>query len=293
VGSQLTIGEFGTVTHLSVRTLRRYHDAGLLVPATVDPFTGYRYYAPEQIPTAQVIHKLRQLDVPLAEIESILATDDRQQRAEVIAGHLKRLEDELTRTQAAVVSLRRLLRPDPADIHVELRSVPVRTVAAITDHVRVGDSLNWYDAAMAELDSAFPPAEHAGPPGGRYSNELFTHGRGLMTVFRPVRTPRSAGRIEVIELPAADLAVAVHPGPHDDLDVTYGRLGAWVVAHALAVDGPVHETYLVGPRDTEDPTGWRTEIGWPVFQLAPTTEPGDHETVERAASPIRSATASG
>lgn len=269
----LTIGQFATVTHLSVRTLRRYHDAGLLEPAAVDPFTGYRYYQPEQIPTAQVIHRLRQLDVPLAEVRSILAAEDPQQRADVVMRHLRRLEAELDRTRAAVVSLRRLLRPEPADVQVELRSVPARTVAAVSGHVELGGSLAWFDSAMAELDAAFPPAERTGPPGGRYANELFTHGAGAMTVFRPVRAPRRSGRIEVVELPPADLAVAVHAGPHDDIDVTYGRLGAWVVAHALAVDGPVHETYRVGPRDTGDPRSWRTEIGWPVFRLAPAVEP--------------------
>ncbi|MCK0173808.1 MULTISPECIES: MerR family transcriptional regulator [Mycobacteriaceae] len=269
--SGLTIGEFATVTHLSVRTLRRYHEAGLLQPARVDPSTGYRYYLPEQIPTAQVIHRLRELDVPLAEVGSILSTDDPQQRAEVIAGHLQRLESELARTRAAVASLRRLLRPEPDDIDVELRSVPARTVAAISGRVAHDDSLSWFDAAMAELDAAFPPDEHTGPPGGHYANELFTHGAGAMTVYRPVRAPRRSGRIEVVELPRADVAVARHQGPHDDIDVTYGRLGAWVVTHALAVDGPIHETYLVGPRDTLDPDRWRTEIGWPVFRLAPVT----------------------
>jgi hypothetical protein len=29
--------------------------------------------------------------------------------------------------------------------------------------------------------------------------------------------------------PPVDLAVTVHAGPHDDIDVTYGRLGDWVV----------------------------------------------------------------
>jgi DNA-binding transcriptional MerR regulator len=271
--SGLTIGEFATLTHLSVRTLRRYHEAGLLRPATVDRFTGYRYYEPEQIPIAQVIHRLRQLDVPLAEVKSILATDDPEQRADVVMRHLRRLEAELDRTRAAVVSLRRLLRPDPADIHVELRSVPARTVAAISDRVERGGSLAWFDAAMAELDAAFPPAERTGPPGGHYANELFTHGAGSMTVFRPVRAPRRSGRIDVVELPATDLAVAVHVGPHDDIEVTYGRLGAWVVTHALAVDGPVHEIYQLGPRDTGEADRWRTEIGWPVFRLAPGVEP--------------------
>ncbi len=272
--SGLTIGEFATLTRLSVRTLRRYHAAKLLEPDTVDPSTGYRYYAPEQIPTAQVIHQLRQLDVPLAEVESILAADDPQHRAEVIAGHLRRLEDELDRTRAAVASLRRLLRPDPAEIDVELRSMPMRTVAAIKGHVQLDNSLEWYDSAMAELDAAFPPAERTGPPGGQYSNELFTHGAGAFAVFRPVRVPRPEGRIEVTKLPAVELAVTVHSGPHDDIDVTYGRLGAWVVAHALTVDGPIHETYVVGPRDTLDPPSWRTEIGWPVFRLTRAGEPG-------------------
>ena len=32
----LTIGDFSQITHLSVKTLRRYHEAGLLEPDAVD-----------------------------------------------------------------------------------------------------------------------------------------------------------------------------------------------------------------------------------------------------------------
>jgi DNA-binding transcriptional MerR regulator len=269
VRTSLTIGEFATLSHLSVRTLRRYHETGLLEPAAVDPFTGYRYYSAEQIPPAQVIRRLRDLDVPLAEVKAILATGDPQRRAELITGHLLRLEGELDRTKAAVMSLRQLLHPGAADLHVELRSVPPRTVAAISSHVRRDAVHPWYDAAMAELDAAFPAAERTGAPGGHYANELFTEGAGTMTVFQPVREPSESGRITITELPAAELAVTVHPGPHDDIDVTYGRLGAWVIGHALAVNGPVHETYLAGPRDISAPGQWRTEIGWPIFRLTP------------------------
>jgi DNA-binding transcriptional MerR regulator len=270
VRNGLTIGEFATLSHLSVRTLRRYHEAGLLEPATVDPFTNYRYYQPDQIATAQVIHRLRELDMPLAEVKSILATDDPDQRAGLVAGHLRRLEAELDRTRAAVVSLRQLLRPDPDELEVELRSVAARSVAAVrTPAVRLEEAIAWFDTAMDELDAAFPPEERTGPAGGQYANALVTEGSGAMTVFRPVHHPRTAGRIEVAELPPADLAVTVHAGPHDDIDVTYGRLGAWVSTHTLSVDGPVHETYLTGPRDTPDSRLWRTEIGWPVFRVGP------------------------
>ena len=264
----LSIGEFATFTQLSVRTLRRYHEAGLLVPTSVDPFSGYRYYTAEQIPTAQVIHRLRELDVPLAQVQSILATDDVERREELIAAHLDRLEDELQRTRAAVVALRHLLRPSGGPLVVELRSVPARTVAAISDTVSRRAVQDWYSSAMSELGAAFPASERIGPPGGRYANELFGNGLGAVTVFYPVREPVSSGRIEVTALPAVELAVAVHPGPHDDISETYGNLGRWVTEHALSVDGPVHETYLVGPADTDDAERWRTEIGWPIFRVA-------------------------
>jgi DNA-binding transcriptional MerR regulator len=275
VSRGLTIGEFAQVTHLSVRTLRRYHESGLLEPASVDPASGYRYYTAGQIPAAQVIHRLRELDVPLADVAKILATEDAAERADLIGGHLRRLEDELERTRAAVVSLRRLLRPDDGGLDVELRSAPARTVAAVEGVVDHGDVLSWYDEAMAELDAAVAGLPALGPPGGRYANELFTGGRGAVLVHRPVTNPPARGRVRAVDLPAAELAVVVHSGPHDDIDVTYGRLGAWVVGHALAVDGPVHETYLVGPRDDPDPAAWRTEIGWPVFRISPTPQDSD------------------
>ena len=134
----LAIGEFSQLTHLSVRTLRRYHEAGLLEPAEVDQLTGYRYYSAEQIPTAQVIHRLRELDVPLPEVQGILRSPDPDVRATLVANHLQRLESELDRTRAAVASLRRLLQPEPAPLQVELRAIPAATVAAIEDVVEHG-----------------------------------------------------------------------------------------------------------------------------------------------------------
>ena len=263
----LAIGEFSRLTHLSVRTLRRYHDAGLLEPATVDPATGYRYYSAEQIPTAQVIHRLRELDVPLPDVQRILRSGDPGARASLVADHLQRLETELDRTRAAVVSLRRLLRPDPAPLDVELRAVPATTVAAIEDDVARGEVLAWYAGAMAELDAVVTAP--TGPPGGLYDNALFETGRGHLLVYRATEHPRHSGRVHAVTLPAVELALTTHVGEHDDIAVTYGELGTWVVGNALAVAGPVRETYLVGPRDTKDPAAWRTEIGWPVFRMTP------------------------
>ncbi len=262
----LAIGDFSRLTHLSVRTLRRYHDAGLLEPAVVDGATGYRYYTVDQIPTAQVIHRLRELDVPLSDVQRILRAPDPGSRAGLVAEHLQRLESELDRTRAAVASLRRLLRPDPAPIEVELRAVPAETVAAVEDVVDHDDVLVWYAGAMAELDAAVG-AGASGPPGGTYDNALFEEGRGRALVYVPTAEPPHTGRVHAATLPPVELAVATHLGDHDDIEVTYGELGTWVVENALSVAGPVRERYLVGPRDVSDALQWRTEIGWPVFRV--------------------------
>lgn len=95
---------------------------------------------------------------------------------------------------------------------------------------------------------------------------MFTRHRGQATIFVPCAGPvRPTGRVTATVVPAAELAVVEHRGPPADVDRAYGALGAYVARHALAVDGPIREYYLVGQHDTPDATQWRTEIGWPVF----------------------------
>ncbi len=91
---------------------------------------------------------------------------------------------------------------------------------------------------------------------------------GRMLLYRPAPEPPTRGRVHPVRLPAVELVVTTHQGEHDGIDVTYGELGSWVARNALTVAGPVRECYLVGPRETDDPAAWRTEIGWPVFRVS-------------------------
>ena len=267
----LSIGDFSRITHLTVKTLRHYHDAGLLEPARIDAQSGYRYYDTTQVPTAQVIRRLRDLGLPVRAVGEVLAADDPADRSQLIAGHLRRLEAELVRTRESVASLRRLLEPTPPELAIELRLVPATSAAAIGADVGRDEVLTWYGEAMVELDAVLGAHGRVpdGPPGGMYDNELFTDGHGHATVYRPVLEPPTGGRVRPIVLPGIELAVTVHRGPHDDIDVTYGALGTYVTERALAISGPVRETYLVGPHDSADPGKWRTEIGWPIFRTSP------------------------
>jgi DNA-binding transcriptional MerR regulator len=272
MAGSLTIGDFSRVTFLSVKTLRHYHRAGLLEPAEVDQVTGYRRYTSAQIPIAQVIRRFRDLDMPLDDIGRVLRAPDQTTRSQLIAAHLTRLEETLAETQRAVASLRDLIEhPSPSAV-IEHRRLSATSAAAITATVNIGDLVAWYHGAVGEIQGTLSAQDivASGPPAAIYANELFADERGDATLFFPVIDEfRPVGRVGPMSVPGADVAVITHSGSHDDLDRSYGALATYVNEHALAVDGPIRECYVVGPHDTDDESAWRTEICWPIFETRP------------------------
>ena len=268
--STLTIGDFSRATFLSVRMLRHYHELGLLEPVDVDADSGYRRYAPEQIVTAQVIRRFRDLDMPLEDIQIVLKAPDVETRNRVIANHLARLESSLAQTQQTVASVRSLLdRPQDSSVTIEHRHVAATPAALITDIVDTAHVVAWFRGAMGEVAATLSAKgiSPAGPVGGIFEPELLNEGEGRVTIFLPCDPlPQPVGRVSTDIIPPAELAIMVHLGSNTEVDRTYGALAAYVTKHALAVDGPIREYYLVGPSDTPDESLWQTEIGWPIFQ---------------------------
>jgi DNA-binding transcriptional MerR regulator len=274
MSTTLAIGDFSRATHLNVKTLRHYHRVGLLEPAHVDPGTGHRRYGTDQIPTAQVIRRFRALDMPLEDIRAVISTPDLTERNQRIAGHLQRLESTLERTQEAAASLRDLLEPpfnaQPAVFtHRRMHAAPA---AAVSEVIDIGDANAWYRGALGELHAllAAQRITPTGSDGAIYANDLFTHERGQATVFVPCDgSVRATGRVDTLVVPEVELALTEHRGSHKGMDLAYGALATYVTDHALAVEGPIREYYIVGPHETADEAEWRTEVGWPIFQTGP------------------------
>jgi DNA-binding transcriptional MerR regulator len=273
VPAELTIGDFARATHLGVKTLRHYHRVGVLQPADIDPDTGYRSYTTDQIPTAQVIRRFRDLEMPLEDIKAVLTAEDLGARNAVISAHLDRLQATLARTEAAANALHDLLeRPaDASPPGLEHTSVAAAPAAAISDTVQVESLSAWFQGALGELRATLQ-AQHndvTGPAGGLYETELFADELGNATVFIPCEPGfRTTGRVQAVVIPPAELATTVHAGSHADIDLAYGALATYVANHALGVEGPIREYYLVGRLDTSDESQWRTQIGWPIFATA-------------------------
>lgn len=65
MSNYLTIGQVAQIKNINVKSLRYYDKIGVLKPAYTDPYTGYRYYTPQQLLYVDLVKFLIDLDIPL------------------------------------------------------------------------------------------------------------------------------------------------------------------------------------------------------------------------------------
>lgn len=133
--SLISIGEFAQASRLSPKALRLYDELGLLVPARVDGYTGYRWYAPEQLERARLVAALRRIGMPLARIKLILDQPP-DAAAEEVRAHWSATEIEhAARGELAGLLVNRLLGERSAMFEVEVRRLPERRVLSMIRRV--------------------------------------------------------------------------------------------------------------------------------------------------------------
>ncbi|TQR87517.1 MerR family transcriptional regulator [Mycobacterium hodleri] len=268
MGAQVSIGDFAVMTSLSRKALRHYHDIGILEPAHIDPYTGYRFYDTSQVDHAHIIRRFRSLGMSIPDIKALLSTEDAGARTDIITTHLEQMEAQLQQTRDTVGALRELLSPVSTPAHVELRLKPAFAVWSVGATIDVSGIDDWFTASLRTLHRAVAMAAGAPTavvPGGLYDRALFLEQRGSATMF--VEAPPSADPPEGIRaevLPRAEFAVLTHPGGHDGIDRSYAALGIYVNEHLISSQGPIREHYL-GGTPTDPARFTATEICWPIF----------------------------
>ncbi|HEY8420541.1 MAG TPA: MerR family transcriptional regulator [Thermoclostridium sp.] len=69
----MRIGQIAAFFNVSVKAIRIYEKKGIIVPAKIDPDTGYRYYTADQVQTLAALLELKALGFSLSEIKNIIS----------------------------------------------------------------------------------------------------------------------------------------------------------------------------------------------------------------------------
>lgn len=265
----LPIGAFSRASFLSIKALRAYHEAGILVPARVDPANGYRTYHASQLIDAAVILRLRALDLPLQMVREVVHARDPDVTARVLADHEAAMRTRLGEVQRIVAELHDSLSTPAVHTPVHIRDEPNQHTLAVRGQVNEADFAAFLGQAYERLAAAARAAriEPIGPSGALYPPEIDDDGidgvEAYLPVARPIALPAASDVINS-EVPAARVAVAVHFGPYPTIADTYRHLGSWVAQHATPLPLQVREVYVVSYAESADPDRFRTEIHWPI-----------------------------
>jgi len=109
----MQIGEFASLCGTKISVLRHYDKEGLLSPDYVDRFTGYRYYAKEQIPVFFRITALKKAGFSLPEIRTLLKAGE-----EELLSLFESKREELTKAMESLREARDLLLGETRDMSV-------------------------------------------------------------------------------------------------------------------------------------------------------------------------------
>ncbi|MEU4196856.1 MerR family transcriptional regulator [Kribbella sp. NPDC026611] len=241
----LTIGVFARRSRLSIKALRLYKRLGLLLPAEIDPQTGYRRYRESQLFTARLIVGLRRLDMPLSEVVRVISVAG-EVGASVLTSYWEWVERRLAAQRELAEELRQSLlwgESRFATFDIRERDQPEQIVVSETCAVDIA-ALTATTADMTEQLTR-SAAAHGGASGERfviYHGEVNEDSIGPIEICIPVTTESTATRREPAHRQAYVSVTKAQFGWPQILSA-YDAVERWIDQHGRRRIGSPREMY--------------------------------------------------
>lgn len=265
-----SIGEFSQITGLSVKTLRFYHERGLLTPTSVDDSTGYRFYDASKVEKARVIMRLRKMEFSLEDISAVLG--ECADEADIL-NHLERQKNtlqqriredrDIVRSLSEIITTEKTARQilDAGNFAVEEKKLAPQVIAGIRMKGRYRD----IGAGFARLGKAVGRHICGKAMCLHYDGEYREEDADFEPCF-PIRKQIQIDGVNVRTLPGGSGLTLMHQGPYDQLGRSYAKILKYVSERKLNLDLPTREIYIKGPGMIfkGNPKNYLTEICLPL-----------------------------
>lgn len=270
----LSIGEFAKWAGVSVRMLRHYDRLGLLQPARVDEFTGYRFYSSTQFERANQLLAFKDLGFALEDVRTLLAADPTSAQ---VAGLLQERRDQLERQ---IEDDRRRLRQVLARLsaiekeHVmntvdnDVTETALPQLRLVQESVRISEMSQveaeigpMFQRVNAAIDAA--GAVRTGPGVAHYTavGEAF-----VAAAAEQIGDAAVPDGLEVAMLAAQPRALTLRYTSPDLLGIqaAWQSLVGEVERQGLTMADTCREVYLQTPFDGDGTTHWDIDLQQPV-----------------------------
>ncbi len=272
--TKLKIGEFSQLMQVTVKTLHHYEQKGLLLPDEVDEWTGYRYYAVEQMQRLNTIRALQRMGFTLEEIGELFASGTYQPTISQLTAKIKDTEQQLhsllTR-RAQLLNWRHSLKEIKTMEKFSIQSLPEIIVAShrevIPNYEAIGDMCcNKIGPEMQRLGCKCPPPGYCFTI--EHNKEYSPTDVDIEYCEQVEEMGTDSAIIQFKRLPAIPTAICMkHYGPYDRFFESYTQLFQYIEEHGYKITGSPRCNYVDGIWNQEDPEQWLSIIQVPVEKL--------------------------
>jgi len=268
------IGEFSRLVRVSPRMLRHYEKCGLLCPASIDRYTGYRKYSAGQIPLLANIVALRDMGFSIDEISAILPNFDNPSYLDKvlrtkIAAVESSIETEQKKLEQLIEMSNRIRKERTImvfDVIVQkLPPVRVLSLRGIIPHYK--DEYMLWERLGKYIGENKIKETVSGSGYSTYFDEEYKESGPDVEIAVPVNvTGESKGEFIYKEYPEINEAATLRfSGPFDGgYDAACAKLAHWMEEHEYNFAGPLRGHVITSPHDESNPENWLTELQVPV-----------------------------
>ena len=252
-------GEFSKLSRVSKRLLQYYDEIGLLKPAHVDRFTGYRYYSAHQLPALNRILALKELGLTLNQIQSLLQGDisDDEIHGMLLmkkAESEQRLHEEVQRLRRIEARLEQIRAPESSP-EVVIKDIPAQLFYCTRQTLATPDEVMALVTSIRQrVQSTLTPSLLGPFVGVVHTEEFRLHDNDVEMGYylkKPISEPlhlSDAIVLDMRELPAVKtMATAVQVGTPDLVFVALGEIASWIESNNYRIAGPYRELVLDMP----------------------------------------------
>ena len=243
----LSIGELSRITRLTVKTLRFYHEKGLLIPDRVDVGSRYRYYRSDAVERAETIVRLKEMGFSISEMQHILAVcredlevvDFVRDKMAEIDGKIRQLEETKRNLSLFMATAQKGEKESPGV--VEMETIPGVLVASIRFKGRYSD----IGGRFRTLFKCCGRYVNGSPMAVYYDGEYVEEADIEACV--PVSREVSGDGVACRFLEGGEAVTLIHNGPYQDLGKSYRVLFEYCRTYDIQSVIPNREYYLKGP----------------------------------------------
>ena len=261
----LKISEFSKLSHLTVKALRFYEKEGLMNPASIDEWSGYRFYETSQLEVAAKIKSYRQLGLSIEEIKAIFNGYDAKEILQEKIGSLTK-EKQVIESRLSII--KSILEDKEMKYQVTEKVIPEKIVytaeTVLKDYSEKGQWIPYVGQECIKLNPdlkcAEPPYEFCEYLDGEYKEtDIRIRHNEAVTAFG-----KESELIKFKTLPAAKVLSIYHKGAYEKIGEAYAFLMKYTEQNGYKPAGLARECYIDGIWNKESEDDWLTEIQLPI-----------------------------